>query len=99
MDLWQADLNGRYSHPADPNPAPRDPNFQGWGQAVTGAGGAYSFRTFKPAAYPLAFLTLHADVFRGREVGNAGPAAVQVLPGDQPRLSTTARPQRSLGAP
>jgi protocatechuate 3,4-dioxygenase beta subunit len=53
VDLWQADTNGRYSHPADPNPAPRDPNFQGWGQAVTDAEGRYAFRTIKPAAYPL----------------------------------------------
>ena len=32
------------------------PNFQGWGQAVTDAEGRYSFRTIKPAPYPLAFL-------------------------------------------
>lgn len=56
VDLWQADSNGRYSHPADPNPARRDPNFQGWGQVVTDAGGRYGFRTIKPAAYPLEFL-------------------------------------------
>lgn len=56
VDLWQADSHGRYLHPADPNPAPRDPNFQGWGQAVTDAEGRYAFRTIKPAAYPLAFL-------------------------------------------
>lgn len=56
VDLWQADSNGRYSHPADPNPARRDPNFQGWGQVVTDAEGRYAFRTIKPAAYPLEFL-------------------------------------------
>lgn len=56
VDLWQANANGRYAHPADPNPAPLDPNFQGWGQAVTGADGRYAFRTIKPAAYPLRFL-------------------------------------------
>jgi protocatechuate 3,4-dioxygenase beta subunit len=65
VDLWQADSNGRYSHPADPNPAPRDPNFQGWGQAVTDATGAYSFRTIKPAAYPLAFLDGEPDASKG----------------------------------
>jgi protocatechuate 3,4-dioxygenase beta subunit len=52
VDLWQADSNGRYSHPADRNPAPRDPDFQGWGQAVTGVDGRCAFRTVKPAAYP-----------------------------------------------
>jgi protocatechuate 3,4-dioxygenase beta subunit len=57
VDLWQANANGRYSHPADPNPAPLDPNFQGWGQAVTDAEGRYAFRTIKPAAYPLRFMS------------------------------------------
>ena len=56
VDLWQADSYGRYGHPADRNPARRDANFQGWGQAVTDAEGRYSFKTIKPAAYPLQFL-------------------------------------------
>ena len=61
VDLWQADANGRYSHPADANPARRDPNFQGWGQAVTDAEGRYAFRTIKPAAYPLEFVDGRPD--------------------------------------
>jgi len=61
VDLWQADSNGRYSHPADPNPARRDPNFQGWGQVVTDSEGRYGFRTIKPAAYPLEFLEGRPD--------------------------------------
>jgi protocatechuate 3,4-dioxygenase, beta subunit len=61
VDLWQADSNGRYAHPADPNPARRDPNFQGWGQVVTDAKGHYAFRTIKPAAYPLQFLDGRPD--------------------------------------
>lgn len=56
VDLWQADSFGRYTHPADPNPARPDPNFQGWGQAVTDAEGRYSFKTIKPASYPMEFL-------------------------------------------
>ncbi|MFZ2508195.1 MAG: hypothetical protein WAW79_06970, partial [Steroidobacteraceae bacterium] len=32
VDLWQANAHGRYDHEADPNPAPLDPNFQGWAQ-------------------------------------------------------------------
>ena len=61
VDLWQADSNGRYSHPGDPNPARRDPDFQGWGQAVTDADGRYAFTTIKPAAYPLEFLDGRPD--------------------------------------
>lgn len=66
VDLWQADSNGRYGHPADPNPARPDPNFQGWGQMVTDAEGRYSFKTIKPASYPMEFL---AD---GKPDNNAG---------------------------
>lgn len=61
VDLWQADHYGRYRHPADPNPAQPDPNFQGWGQTVTDAEGRFSFRTIKPASYPLRFLGGKAD--------------------------------------
>jgi len=64
VDLWQANAKGRYAHPADPNPAPLDPNFQGWGQAATDADGRYAFRTIKPAAYPL-------EVLRGGRVDEA----------------------------
>ena len=41
VDIWQANHHGRYSHPRDPNPAPLDPNFQGWGIMKTAAAGAY----------------------------------------------------------
>ena len=61
VEVWQANARGRYAHPADPNPAPLDPNFQGWGQAVTGADGRYSFLTIKPAAYPLRIVDGRVD--------------------------------------
>jgi protocatechuate 3,4-dioxygenase beta subunit len=61
VEVWQANAKGRYAHPADPNPAPIDPNFQGWGQAVTDAEGRYSFLTIKPAPYPLEFLDGEVD--------------------------------------
>ena len=56
VDIWQANHHGRYSHPEDPNTAPLDPNFQGWGVMKTSGEGAYGFRTIKPGAYPLSFL-------------------------------------------
>lgn len=65
VDLWQADDNRRYRHPADPNPAQQDPNLQGWGQAVTDADGRYSFLTIKPAPYPLALLAGRPDESAG----------------------------------
>lgn len=52
VDIWQANTYGRYHHEDDPNTAPRDPNFQGWGMVKTDAEGRYSFTTIKPGAYP-----------------------------------------------
>ncbi|MBY6204570.1 dioxygenase family protein [Halomonas denitrificans] len=54
VDVWQANANGRYAHEADPNPAPLDPNFQGWAKLVTDAEGRYRFRTIKPGPYKVA---------------------------------------------
>jgi protocatechuate 3,4-dioxygenase beta subunit len=52
VEIWQCDANGRYHHPGDRNPAPADDRFQGYGQALTDADGAYRFRTIKPVPYP-----------------------------------------------
>lgn len=51
VDVWQANKFGRYAHERDPNPAPLDPDFQGWGQVLTDAEGRYRFKTIKPGAY------------------------------------------------
>lgn len=56
VDVWQANHFGRYSHPEDPNTAPLDPNFQGWGLITTDSEGRYGFKTIKPGPYPLSFL-------------------------------------------
>jgi len=53
IELWQCNTHGRYAHPADVNPAPLDPNFQGFGVQTTDADGQYRFKTIKPAAYPI----------------------------------------------
>lgn len=53
IEIWQANAEGRYSHPADPNTAPLDPNFQGYGVIKTDAEGRYRFKTVKPGAYPV----------------------------------------------
>ncbi len=52
VEIWQANKYGRYMHPSDQNPAPLDPNFEGYGVQVTDAEGRYHFRTIKPGAYP-----------------------------------------------
>lgn len=53
VDVWQANHHGRYAHPEDPNTAPLDADFQGWGMIRTDAEGRYSFKTIKPGAYAL----------------------------------------------
>ena len=53
VEIWQANSYGRYDHPKDINPAPLDPNFQGFGVLTTDAQGRYRFKTIKPGAYPI----------------------------------------------
>jgi protocatechuate 3,4-dioxygenase, beta subunit len=52
VQLWQANAAGRYAHTLDAaNPAPLDPNFQGYAVVQTGADGGFSFTTIKPGGY------------------------------------------------
>ena len=51
VEIWQTDGNGIYLHAGDPSFAQRDPNFQGYGEALTAADGGYSFRTLLPGLY------------------------------------------------
>lgn len=53
VEIWQANTFGRYDHPSDPNPAPLDPYFQGYGRQLTDREGRYHFITIKPAPYPV----------------------------------------------
>jgi protocatechuate 3,4-dioxygenase beta subunit len=52
VEIWQANAKGRYMHVADPSPAPKDPNYLGFGEAITDENGMYSFKTIKPGGYP-----------------------------------------------
>jgi len=52
IEVWQADANGRYSHPSDPNKAPLDRNFQGYCSLRSDRDGQYRFKTVKPGPYP-----------------------------------------------
>jgi protocatechuate 3,4-dioxygenase beta subunit len=53
VDVWQANAAGRYAHERDSNPAPLDPNFQGWAIIKTDDEGRFQFKTVKPGAYPV----------------------------------------------
>jgi protocatechuate 3,4-dioxygenase beta subunit len=52
VEIWHADNGGNYiySAAASRNPA-ADPNFQGFGQFLTGSSGQYKFRTVKAGLY------------------------------------------------
>ena len=51
VEIWQANAWGRYQDHRDSSNLPWDPNFQGFGQVMTGVEGSYAFRTIKPAGY------------------------------------------------
>ena len=51
LEIWQADSQGRYAHPADQRANP-NAAFKGFGRAGTDASGDYSFETVKPGAVP-----------------------------------------------
>jgi protocatechuate 3,4-dioxygenase beta subunit len=60
ISIWQANTHGRYSHKSDQNPAPLDPNFQGFGFQTTDSEGRYRFKTIKPGAYPAPVVGMRA---------------------------------------
>ena len=52
VEIWQANVYGRYNHSVDRGPAPLDPSFLGFGRSGTGEDGSYWFETIKPGAVP-----------------------------------------------
>ena len=52
VEIWQANANGRYNHPADLSPAPLDRSFLGFGRSGTDDDGSYWFETIKPGPVP-----------------------------------------------
>lgn len=54
IEIWQANSEGRYNHPADQQAAKTlDPDFRGWGRAGTDFNsGVYRFDTIKPGPVP-----------------------------------------------
>ena len=66
IEIWQANAHGRYTHPGDNNPAPLDPNFEGYARLATDNEGRYRFKTIKPGGYPAGSIArpphIHFDV-------------------------------------
>jgi protocatechuate 3,4-dioxygenase, alpha subunit len=59
IEIWQADAQGRYAHPADGR-ALSSNSFRGFGRTPTDAEGGFAFATVKPGAVPGPFGTLQA---------------------------------------
>jgi protocatechuate 3,4-dioxygenase, alpha subunit len=51
VEIWQADAQGRYAHPADGR-ALSSNSFRGFGRTPTDQAGGYAFATVKPGAVP-----------------------------------------------
>lgn len=56
VETWQADADGRFTHPDDPRgaAAPSPSGFRGFGRSATDGSGAWHVVTVKPAALPTA---------------------------------------------
>ena len=53
IEIWQANAQGKYDHPEDPQDKPLDPNFTGFGRTVTDfKTGLWWFETIKPGVVP-----------------------------------------------
>lgn len=50
VEIWSANHYGKYHHEYDLK-GQEDPNFQGWGQAITNEKGEYKFKTILPGPY------------------------------------------------
>ena len=51
VEIWQADSQGRYAHPADGRPLTSN-SFRGFGRCPTDKAGVFHFDTVKPGAVP-----------------------------------------------
>jgi protocatechuate 3,4-dioxygenase alpha subunit len=51
VEIWQADHQGRYAHPADGRPLTAN-SFRGFGRCATSKDGTFAFRTIKPGSVP-----------------------------------------------
>jgi protocatechuate 3,4-dioxygenase, alpha subunit len=51
IEIWQADGEGRYAHPADGRPLASN-SFRGFGRCATDKEGGYAFATVKPGSVP-----------------------------------------------
>ena len=61
VEIWSANHFGKYHHEYDLK-GQEDPNFQGWGQAVTNENGEYKFKTILPGQYAARTRHIHFKI-------------------------------------
>jgi protocatechuate 3,4-dioxygenase alpha subunit len=52
LEIWQANAQGKYAHPDDPQDKPVEPGFLGFGRMPTREDGSFRFTTIKPGRVP-----------------------------------------------
>lgn len=52
LELWQANAQGKYAHPDDPQQKPLEKGFTGYGRIPTSPDGKFRFTTIKPGKVP-----------------------------------------------
>jgi protocatechuate 3,4-dioxygenase, alpha subunit len=52
LELWQANAEGKYIHPDDPQDKPADPHCSGFGRLASDEQGSSVFETVRPGAVP-----------------------------------------------
>jgi protocatechuate 3,4-dioxygenase alpha subunit len=52
LEIWQANSQGKYASPEDPQDKPVERAFRGYGRSLTDDAGAFRFRTIKPGRVP-----------------------------------------------
>ncbi len=78
IEIWQANAHGKYLHPNDDNPAPVDPNFEGFAVLTSGADGGYALKTVCPKAYPTSPTTVRPAHIHFRITGRLEQFVTQI---------------------
>jgi protocatechuate 3,4-dioxygenase alpha subunit len=52
VEIWQANSQGKYASPEDPQDKSIETGFRGYGRSLTDDAGAFRFRTIKPGRVP-----------------------------------------------
>lgn len=112
IEIWQADAQGFFNHPNDPNQAKSDLNFRGFGRSDTVAGGQFYFKTIKPGIIPGShtpyvnmyifsrgmLIHAHTRLYFADEPGNADDPVLNSVPAER-RATLIARQQETGDIP